>query len=131
MARVRYPEEPRICAQCGTHWTQCDGKPPRPYCTTTCRQDAEGRPFPIVPAEPEVLVLPTRIRRVRARLVTLTCTWCQTVAEVEQFPGPLPRYCSDECREEAQRAGAAERMRRLRQRRLTAFLAATLSRSRS
>jgi hypothetical protein len=128
MARPRYPESPRVCAQCGAHWTQRDGQAPRAYCTTTCRQDAEGRSFPVVPVEPEVPVLPTRIRRVQARLVTLTCAWCQTVAEVEQFPGPLPRYCSDDCRQEAQRTGAAERMRRLRQRRLQAVLVVARSR---
>jgi len=127
MARHRYPEIPRVCAQCGAHWTQCDGQAPRAYCTTTCRQDAEGRSVPFVP---EVSVLPTRIRRVQARLVTLTCAWCQTVAEVEQFPGPLPRYCSDLCRQEAQRTAAADRMRRMRQRRLQAVLAVAVSRPR-
>jgi hypothetical protein len=131
MARSRYPEVPRVCAQCGVHWTQCDGQPPRAYCTTTCRQEAEGRPFPIVPVAAQVPVLPTRIRRVQAQLVTLTCAWCQTVVEVEHFPGPLPRFCSQDCRDEAQRAGAAARMRRLRQRRLLAFLAAAAPRSRS
>jgi hypothetical protein len=72
-------------------------------------------------------VLPIRIRRIQARLVTLTCAWCQTVAEVEHFPGPLPRYCSPDCRDEAQRFGAAERMRRMRHRRLTASWAGTAS----
>ena len=118
MARSRYPEVPRVCAQCGAHWTQRDGAPPRPYCTTTCRQEAEGRPARPLLAEPETPVLPTRIRRIQAQLVTLTCAWCQTTAEVEHFPGPLPRFCSQDCRDEAQRAGAAARMRRLRQRRL-------------
>ena len=123
MARLRYPEVPRVCAQCGAHWTQRDGAPPRPYCTTTCRQEAEGRPARALPAEPEVPVLPTRIRRIQAQLVTLTCAWCQTTAEVEHFPGPLSRFCSQDCRDEAQRAGAAARMRRLRQRRLQSIAA--------
>ena len=118
MARSRYPQVPRVCAQCGVHWTQCDGQLPRAYCTTTCRQEAEGRSACALPAEPEAPALPTRIHRIQAQLVTLTCAWCQTTAEVEHFPGPLPRFCSQDCRDEAQRAGAAARMRRLRQRRL-------------
>jgi len=128
MARPHYPEVPRVCVQCGAHWTQRDGAPPRPYCTTTCRQEAEGRPSHTLSAEPEVPVLPTRIHRIQAHLVTLTCAWCQTVAEVEHFPGPLPRFCSQDCRDEAQRAGAAARMRRLRQRRLQAVAGVPIAR---
>lgn len=119
MPRRRYPEHPRVCAHCGEHWTQYDDKPPRTYCSTTCRQAAEGPPATTgpVPPLPEIVVLPVQTRHVRARLVTLTCAWCRAVAEVEHFPGPRPRYCSPFCREEAQRDGAAERMRRMRERR--------------
>jgi hypothetical protein len=117
MPRARYPHEPRTCAYCGGHWTQTDGQPPRSYCTTTCRQAAEGRPAPSTPALPDP-PLPISVRRVQARPVILTCAWCHTVVELEQFPGPLPRYCSPDCRREASRAGTATRMRRLRRRRL-------------
>ena len=128
MVRSRYPEVPRVCTQCGVHWTQCDGQSPRAYCTTTCRQEAEGRFSRYQPDEPTAPVLPTRIRRIQARLVTLTCAWCQTIAEVEHVPGPLPRYCSQDCRDEAQRAGAAARMHRLRQRRLQSIAVVPIAR---
>ena len=117
MPRARHPAQERICAHCGEHWTQTDGQPPRPYCTTTCRRAAEGYPAPDPADWPSPAPLPTSVRRVQARLVTLTCAWCQTVAEVEHFPGPLPRYCSPACRLEATRAGTARRMERLRARR--------------
>ena len=127
MARQRYPEVPRVCATCGLAWLQRDGKPPRTYCSTTCAQEAPDYPFRTQPVAPEIPVLSTRIRRVHARLVTLKCAWCLAVAEVEQFPGPLPRYCSDACREDAQRFRAAKRMRRMRLRRLQAAWAAAPS----
>jgi len=117
MTRQRPTPEPRICANCGRHWLQQDGKPPRTYCCTTCRQETEGLPAGALRAAVDVPRVPTQIRRIRAQVVTLTCAWCHRLAEVEHFPGPLPRYCSDGCRTEAQRDGAAERMRRLRQRR--------------
>ncbi len=117
MARQRPPQEPRICATCGRHWLQNDGKPPRRYCSTTCRQEKEGLPSGALRPADDVPAVPTQCRRVQAQVVTLTCSWCHTIAEVEHFPGPLPRYCSDACRTEAHRDGAAERMRRLRQRR--------------
>src|SRR5713101_7979769 len=117
MPRVRYPEEPRVCRQCGAEWTQRDGKPARPYCTVTCRQEAEGfrsRADELVPEPPRA---PTRTRVLTARSVLLTCVWCQTTTEVWAFPGPTPRYCGPDCRTAADRDGATDRMRRLRQRR--------------
>ena len=127
MPRARYPEALRVCAYCGEHWTQRDGQAPRSYCTTTCRYAAEGRPWSCPAAPPAEPVLPSRVRRVQARLVTLTCAWCHARAEVAHFPGPLPRYCSDDCRADAQRCRAAERMRQLRQRRLLASLTVAAS----
>jgi hypothetical protein len=116
MPRTRYPKEPRVCAACGLQWIQADGKAPRRYCSTTCRYDVEGWPRASSPPPPDEPVLPISIRRVSARLVTLTCAWCQLEAEVPHFPGPLPRYCSPDCRQDAIRAGASARMQRLRQR---------------
>jgi hypothetical protein len=115
MPRRRFPALARICAHCGLHWVQQDGKPPRPYCSTTCRQAAEGRPLRSAdpPAEP---ALPVRTRRVRARLITITCAWCGETTELAQLPGPRPRYCGPDCRAAAAREHAAERMRRFRTR---------------
>ena len=117
MTRHRHPQEPRICATCGRHWLQDDGKPPRQYCCTTCRQATEGLPSGALPPIAIAPLVPIQTRRIRAQLVTLTCAWCHCAAVVAHFPGPLPRYSSDPCRAEAQREGAAARMRRLRQRR--------------
>jgi hypothetical protein len=116
MPRPRHPAAPRLCAHCGAHWTQTDGQPARAYCTTTCRQAAEGRPAPDPADWPAPEPLPVSVRCVPARRVTLTCAWCQTVAEVLHFPGPLPRYCSPDCRLAATRAGTARRMERYRAR---------------
>ncbi len=117
MPRRRYPALERVCAHCGGHWIQQDGKPPRPYCTTTCRQAAEGRPLVRTdPPEEAGPALPTRTRRVQARLITISCLWCGDTVELVQFPGPRPRYCSPDCRASATREQATERMRRCRTR---------------
>jgi hypothetical protein len=119
MARQSIPEVPRVCLQCGAAWVQRDGKPPRDYCTTSCRNEAErqARNEPTMAASatgdrPER----TYLRRVRAQVHTITCGWCGEVVTVEQYPGPAPRYCSPACRAEAAREGAAARMRRMRAR---------------
>jgi hypothetical protein len=120
MARRSFPEIPRVCLQCGLAWVQRDGGPPRDYCTTTCRQEAEraargvSQPVSEPASEPPVRVY---VRRVRGKAYTITCAWCGDVATVEQYPGPAPRYCGPACRAEAAREGAAARMRRMRERR--------------
>jgi hypothetical protein len=107
----------RVCQQCGATWLQTDGKPPRDYCSTTCRQEATGQQPRAASEDPP---LPTRVRVVRARLVAITCQWCRDQVVLEQFPGPTPRYCSALCRQAAARDGAAARMQRLRERRRAA-----------
>jgi hypothetical protein len=119
MARQSFPEVPRVCLQCGAAWMQRDGKPPRDYCTTSCRNEAERqvRSRPAVgPSTPAEVPVRTYLRRVRAQVHTITCGWCGEVVTVEQYPGPAPRYCSPACRAEAAREGAAARMRRMRAR---------------
>jgi ferredoxin len=120
MARRIFPEVPRVCLQCGAAWLQGDGKAPRDYCTTSCRNEADrqahGKQTPEVDA-PTDRPVRTYLRRVRAKAYTSTCAWCGAAADVEQYPGPPPRYCSPECRTEAAREGAAARMRRMRARR--------------
>lgn len=112
------PAVPCVCAGCGVTWLQRDGKEPRSYCSTSCRNEAErradGAPEISIAAAPEVRY---RTRRVRAQEHTITCGWCRAVVTVEQYPGPAPRYCSDECRTAVARETAAERMRRMRARR--------------
>lgn len=121
MARRILPEVPRVCVQCGVVWVQRDGQVPRDYCTTSCRNEAErqarGTPADAA-AELEDLPAPrTYVRRVQAQTYTILCVWCGEVATLEQYPGPVPRYCSPACRAEAAREGAAARMRRMRVRR--------------
>jgi hypothetical protein len=111
------PAVPRVCTGCGVAWLQRDGKEPRSYCSTSCRNEAERRAggAPVaIPAAPEVRYL---TRRVRAQEHTITCGWCRAVVTVEHYPGPAPRYCSDACRSAVARETAAERMRRMRARR--------------
>lgn len=50
------------------------------------------------------------------RQVTYRCEWCREDRTELRMPGPLPRYCSDACRHEAQNALAAGRMHRKRAR---------------
>ena len=123
MARRSLSEIPRVCLRCGLAWVQCDGGPPRDYCSTSCRQEAERaargveQTVPDATSEPPVRVY---VRRVRGKEYTITCAWCGEVVTVEQYPGPAPRYCDALCRAEAAREGAAARMRRMRERRQAA-----------
>ena len=120
MPRPPVPALTRVCLQCGTTWIQRHRQPPRDYCTTSCRNQAErqaraqGAAVPALPDPPPVRLF---TRQVRAREYTITCAWCGEVATLEQYPGARPRYCSPACRTAAEREGAAERMRQLRARR--------------
>ena len=119
MSRVFFPSFERVCVQCGERWVQRDGQPPRDYCTTSCRNEAERQTQAArgaVPVEPPLPVR-TFTRQVRAHVHTITCAWCHAVVTLEQYPGPAPRYCSPVCKTAAAREGAAERMRRMRARR--------------
>ncbi len=53
-------------------------------------------------------------RTIEAREVTYRCEWCGEEKTEDHYPGPTPRYCSDQCKREAQNALAAARMRRRR-----------------
>ncbi len=57
---------------------------------------------------------PVYCRTIATRLVTFTCACCQRTVTQQRFPGPLPRYCGDWCRVQAQRARTRERVRRHR-----------------
>jgi hypothetical protein len=120
MSKQRCPALRRVCQHCGVAWVQDDGRPPRDYCSTSCRNEAERQARPA--SEEHAAAVPDPqahfyTRRVRAKQYTITCAWCQEVVTVEQYPGPPPRYCSPLCRTAAAREGAAERMRRMRARR--------------
>jgi hypothetical protein len=131
MPRQPLPAISRICQQCGEAWEQKDGKAPRAYCSTTCRNEAERQAAgPAVDrAAPASVPVRSYTRRVRAQEHTITCAWCHQVATLEQYPGPAPRYCSDLCRAEAARESAAVRMRRMRARRQQVARAVTGSES--
>jgi hypothetical protein len=119
MPRESFPALDRVCVQCGEPWVQRDGQPPRAYCTTSCRNEAERQARAVrgeLRAEPPPPVR-TFTRQVRAQQHTITCAWCEQVVTLEQYPGPAPRYCSPLCKTAAAREGAAERMRRMRARR--------------
>jgi len=118
MARQQPPPAvPRVCQGCGVAWVQRDGKEPRVYCSTSCRNEAERRAGGAAEASPAAPEVRYATRRVRAQEHTIICGWCRAVVTVEQYPGPAPRYCSDECRRAVARETAAERMRRMRARR--------------
>ena len=126
MPRQPVPALTRVCLHCGTTWIQRDGRPPRDYCTTSCRNEAERQAQDdTVPALPDPPPARTFLRQVRARAYTITCAWCGEEATLEQYPGARPRYCSPACRSAAAREGAAERMRRMRARRQQATAAVT------
>ncbi len=55
-------------------------------------------------------------RTITTRAVTFRCEWCGEEHTQQRYPGPRPRYCSDQCKKDAQNALAAARMRRHRDR---------------
>ncbi len=56
----------------------------------------------------------TQVRHVGAREVSFTCSVCKQTVTQWRFPGPLPKYCSDECKGEARKEAQRELMRRKR-----------------
>ena len=119
MPRESFPVFDRVCVQCGEAWKQRDGRPARAYCTTSCWNEAERQARAARGELPAAVPAPARTftRQVRAQQHTITCAWCQAVVTLEQYPGPVPRYCSPLCKAEVAREGAAGRMRRMRARR--------------
>ncbi|MDZ4877669.1 MAG: hypothetical protein CLLPBCKN_007104 [Chroococcidiopsis cubana SAG 39.79] len=63
--------------------------------------------------EPEVQVRQQKqhARRVNTREVTFTCTVCEQTVTQHRFPGPVPLYCSNECKQTARREQMRELMR--------------------
>jgi len=62
---------------------------------------------------------PVYCRTIATRLVTFTCAGCRRTVTQQRFPGPVPRYCGDWCRYQAQRMRTRERVRRHTRRRGT------------
>ncbi len=60
--------------------------------------------------------VPSYTREIATRPIRFTCAWCQDTVTQQRFPGPLPAYCSEDCKREAQRAQTRERVRRYRER---------------
>jgi len=60
---------------------------------------------------------PVYRRTIQTRAVTFTCQQCGRTVTQQRFPGPLPRYCGEWCRVQAQRARTRERVQRFRARR--------------
>lgn len=56
----------------------------------------------------------TQTRHVDAREVTFTCVHCNQTVTQWRFPGPMPKYCTDECKAEARRESQRKLMRRKR-----------------
>lgn len=58
--------------------------------------------------------LPAYQRTIKTRLVSFTCVQCGKHVEMQRYPGPLPRYCSENCEQEATRAKTLARVQRFR-----------------
>jgi hypothetical protein len=55
---------------------------------------------------------PVYRRTIQTRPVTFNCQCCGRTVTQQRFPGPIPRYCGDWCRVQAQRARTRERVQR-------------------
>ncbi len=60
--------------------------------------------------------VPSYTREIATRPIWFICAWCENMVTQQRFPGPLPVYCSEECKKEAQRVQTRERVRRYRER---------------
>lgn len=60
--------------------------------------------------------IPAYTREIATRSVTFACQWCGRTVTQHRFPGPLPAYCSDTCKADAQREQTRQRVRRYRER---------------
>jgi len=60
--------------------------------------------------------VPSYRREITTRPVSFTCIWCQITVTQQRFPGPVPVYCSADCKAAAQREQTRERVRRYRER---------------
>jgi Helicase conserved C-terminal domain len=69
-------------------------------------QEARGLSTPLAAYE----------RVVEQRQITFTCAQCRKTVTQWRYPSRGPRYCSDECRDEAQREQTRKRVQRYRER---------------
>ncbi len=60
--------------------------------------------------------VPSYTREIATRPIRFTCAWCQETVTQQRFPGPVPAYCSEDCKVAAQREQTRERVRRYRAR---------------
>lgn len=60
---------------------------------------------------------PAYHRTISSRPITFVCSVCRQKVTQERLPGPTPSYCSEICKDEAQRQKTLERVRRLREQR--------------
>jgi len=60
---------------------------------------------------------PVYCRTIETRPVTFTYAECTRTVTQQRFPGPVPRYCGDWCRYQAQRMRTRVRVREHRARR--------------
>ncbi len=63
--------------------------------------------------------IPAYQRQLSTRPVTFTCVVCGKGVTQECYPGPTPKYCSDECTATALSARNEERVRKQREKRRT------------
>jgi hypothetical protein len=60
---------------------------------------------------------PAYLRQVSTRPVTFQCTVCKQTVTQERFPGPTPKYCSEDCAASALQAKNEERVHKQREKR--------------
>ncbi len=53
--------------------------------------------------------VPSYTREIATRPIRFTCAWYQATVTQQRFPGPLPAYCSEDCKKETQRADPGAR----------------------
>jgi hypothetical protein len=61
--------------------------------------------------------IPAYQRQLSTRPVTFTCVVCQRKLTQERYPGPTPRYCSEECFTKHEKERNEERVRKQREKR--------------
>jgi len=63
--------------------------------------------------------VPAYQRQLSTRPVTFICIVCKKSVTQERYPGPAPKYCSDECRAEHAAQRNEERVHKQREKRQT------------
>jgi hypothetical protein len=83
-------------------------------------QDQAGPVEQEQPAEPLAGVaqkVVTYQRLMQTKPITFICDWCHQEVTQQRYPGPRPRYCSEQCKQEATREQTRARVQRLRAKR--------------